>query len=90
MLAFLTDKPLLNPENSLALNLNQWQKFMEVYSVILYISADAVSKDRKKRKPKSMFPVTSKMENRGKQFLLDDLVTLAKLVFGKRFRSVPS
>ena len=40
-------------------------------------------KDRKRRKPKSMFPVLGKMENRGKQFLLEDLVTLAKLIYGK-------
>ena len=40
-------------------------------------------KDRKKRKPKSMFPMMGKMENRGKQFLLEDIVTLARLIFGK-------
>ena len=47
------------------------------------VSESHGQRDRKKRKPRSMFPVTGQMENRGKKFMLDDLVTLAKLIYGE-------
>ena len=47
------------------------------------VSESHGQRDRKKRKPKSMFPVTGQMENRGKKFMLDDLVKLAKLIYGE-------
>ncbi|XP_053399556.1 gem-associated protein 5-like [Mercenaria mercenaria] len=42
------------------------------------------STQRRKQKLKSMFPETNKRDNRGKQYLLDDLVTLAKLIYGDK------
>ncbi|KAL3879528.1 hypothetical protein ACJMK2_031822, partial [Sinanodonta woodiana] len=39
------------------------------------------TKDKKRRKPKSMFPVSSKKDNRGKSSLLEDIVLLAKIIY---------
>ncbi|KAK3580429.1 hypothetical protein CHS0354_035471 [Potamilus streckersoni] len=39
-------------------------------------------KEKKRRKPKSVFPVSSKKDNRGKTSLLEDIVLLAKIIYG--------
>ena len=46
-------------------------------------------RDRRRRKHKSMFPVTGSMENRGKDAQVSDCLNLAKLVSGK-YKLAPS